>query len=301
MDYKKSMQIKRTHCMGFTLVETVMVMVILGVLAVGLSAFMKSPVDAYVAAKERNEVANSAHGAISLFSREVRQAIPNSVRVTSSGGRQYLEFVPTVSGGRYRSGPKDGGDVISACEVSDETIIDNSVISFGRPDTCFKTLGLPSQWSDISVGDWVVIGNHGAGYLNADFYASANVTGGNKAKITAISNVGGSAKIQIESHTFQIEGVARRFQIGKSPVTYMCDPTLGVIKRVSNYPISSDQPTSFSGAVEGLVIENLKSCNISYEQGAIGGAFGIVALSISLGSSGDVLDMMVQAHVVNVP
>jgi MSHA biogenesis protein MshO len=77
---------------GFTLIELVTVIVILGILSVGLSSFVKFGAQIFVDATDRDKILSSARFAIERLNRELRGSVPNSVRVSASGA--CLEFAP---------------------------------------------------------------------------------------------------------------------------------------------------------------------------------------------------------------
>lgn len=89
---------------GFTLVELVMVIVLLGVAGVGVSSLLSSGVQAYVDVARRDDLAQQGRYAVERMTRELRNALPGSVRVGGSGGAnpvQCLEFVPIVAASSY--------------------------------------------------------------------------------------------------------------------------------------------------------------------------------------------------------
>jgi MSHA biogenesis protein MshO len=78
---------------GFTLIELVTVIVILGVLATGISSFIRFGTQSYTDAADRNAVISTARFVVERLNREVRNALPNSIR-TNGDDNQCLEFVP---------------------------------------------------------------------------------------------------------------------------------------------------------------------------------------------------------------
>ena len=64
---------------GFTLVELVTVIVILGVLAVSTTSFIQFGTKSYTDAVDREEITSTARFVIERLNREVRNSLPNSV------------------------------------------------------------------------------------------------------------------------------------------------------------------------------------------------------------------------------
>ena len=86
---------------GFTLVEMVVVIAITGVLAAAVAVFIRQPVQGYVDAARRAEMSDIADTALRRMARDLKLALPNSIRVAPDN--KSLEFLMTRSGGRYRT------------------------------------------------------------------------------------------------------------------------------------------------------------------------------------------------------
>jgi prepilin-type N-terminal cleavage/methylation domain-containing protein len=67
---------------GFTLVEAIIVMVLTGVLAGVMVLFIRQPVQNYVDAAGRAGLTDTADLALRRMARELRSALPNSIRTT---------------------------------------------------------------------------------------------------------------------------------------------------------------------------------------------------------------------------
>lgn len=86
---------------GFTLVELVTVIVILGVLAVSTTSFIQFGTKSYTDAVDREELTSTARFVIERLNREVRNALPNSLRVVNGSGKKCLEFIPIADSAIY--------------------------------------------------------------------------------------------------------------------------------------------------------------------------------------------------------
>lgn len=143
---------KAPQC-GFTLIELVMVIVIMGVIGGVVSVFMRSPIDAYFASARRAALTDVADGTLRRMARDVRKALPNSLRTPATvPANQCLEFIPTKTGGRYRADNTAAG------------------LSFDAPDGLFNMLGknsvLPVD-QRIVAGDLIAVYNLGIAGSNA--------------------------------------------------------------------------------------------------------------------------------------
>lgn len=83
---------------GFTLIELVTVIVVLGIVSVGISGFLRSGFQIYSDANERQQLLSESHFLVERLNRELRMAIPNSVRTFYDAATQVqcLEFVPAL-------------------------------------------------------------------------------------------------------------------------------------------------------------------------------------------------------------
>tara|TARA_R110002167_G_scaffold346002_1_gene556519 strand:+ start:1115 stop:1951 length:837 start_codon:yes stop_codon:yes gene_type:complete len=81
---------------GFTLIELITVIIVLGVVSVGISGFIRTGVEIYSNVTERDQIIGESRFLVERLNRELRSAIPNSVRVgtNSSESIQCIEFVP---------------------------------------------------------------------------------------------------------------------------------------------------------------------------------------------------------------
>ena len=290
---------------GFTLIEMIIVMVIIGIIASTTVFFMLKVFKSVGESRDRMLLTDQARASLSRMKRDLRLSLPNSIRASSVGSITYLEFVPIGAVGRYRVGSGTGVDTPPNCAADSSTLTDNSVLTIGAADSCFKSIGIPDV-SNISVGDWLVIFNAGVGYSGANVYESGSVSGGNKSSIAAITSDANDIKFDFVSNTYLWDSPGHRFFVAKNPITYVCDNTNGALYRVSGYSMQQTQPTSsiltLQGASQSFILKSVTSCSLSYTSGSISGQMGLVTLGVSMSSaSGDNVSLQVQTLVENRP
>ncbi|MGI2048533.1 PilW family protein [Shewanella oncorhynchi] len=109
---------------GFTLVEMVTVILILGILVVGVSSFIIFGTRIFVESSSVDQVLSQSRFAVERVTRELRSALPNSVRVnTDSLTYQCIEFVPIEASTTYLTMPITPASAASTGIV----ILDNTV------------------------------------------------------------------------------------------------------------------------------------------------------------------------------
>lgn len=271
----------RGRALGVTLIEMIMVIVITGILAAVAALVIRRPVEGYVDVARRAELSDIADTALRRMTRDLRTALPNSIRVLESPpGTFYLEYLPTISGGRYRANP----DSVGVGEILD----------FAASDGSFDVIGtMPT----VATGNEIVIYNTGSG--TTDAYA-----GGNRTPVTSVS----APTINITSILFPFPSPGSRFfVIQSSPVTYVCNPVEGSLRRVSGYTIQPGQPNNIAAAPLSGATQNsrlatsVSACNITYATGGATGRTSVVALTLQITQSGETIRLFQQAHVSNVP
>lgn len=258
---------------GFTLVELVVVIVIVAILAALGGQFIVAPVTGYVDLSRRTRLVDQADLALRRMQRDIRHALPNSIRIDTSG--QYLELLNTVGGGRYRRYQDSGtGDILD----------------FDLADTGFDILG------DLSLapvaGNQLVVYNVSSSGLTGNAYAA---TPDNRATIGSGSSV---THMNIDTgFNFAHSSPSQRFFIVDQPITYACEGD--VLKRYDGYAIATTQPKPPGGGGD-LVSGNVSDCKFTYDPGASQRA-GLVTLELTLTEAEESITLLHQVHVVNVP
>lgn len=104
---------------GFTLVELIITITIFSTLSVGIWQFLASTTEAVIDTGERQRIANIGWVISEKISRNIRTALPNSVRINNDGS--CVEYIPTKAGSVYLSAPIN---VVESDEVTTANFID---------------------------------------------------------------------------------------------------------------------------------------------------------------------------------
>lgn len=270
-------------------------MVITGILSAIVATFMAKPIEGYVDSVRRAELTDAADVALRRMTREIRQALPNSLRVSGN----CIEFIATSAGGRYRD-PADGSTAGNFLSFTDTADLSFHVLG--------KTSNLVSAADYMAANDYVVIYNLGTGYSPADAYA-----GGNRATVNAITCAGAGTPpcfVTLSSNPFAAQSPPlpspdSRFQVvpgGTRAVTYECNG--GQLRRYANYGFNAAQACPPSGVPATLAgsAAMAATCSIEYTTNATGrNGLLYVGLTISDSASNEAATLFQQIHVSNAP
>lgn len=283
---------------GFSLVEMVIVITLTGILASVLANVIRGPMLAIVAVQERSRLVDMLDTALLRMSREIRLALPYSIRVSGNA----IEFLRTLDGGRYReeaAGRLDF-DVDSSTFTVLNTLANPANIQTGTASTdCLN--GSADCLIVYNIGQPTTIAAATASGISANAYLGANVNyEGNIATISAaLANSLSFDNSDVAAWSFSIPSPNQRFHIVDTPVSFVCSG--GAITRYSGYAIQETQPVP-PAAGDNLLVDQITSCGFSFDPPTTT-RFGLLTLQIEVTdpNSGESVSLIQQIHVSNIP
>lgn len=280
---------------GFTLVELVITISLTTIVVSFMAVFISGPVRAYADQGRRAELVDVAENSLRRIARDIRAALPNSVRVTTSGSVVALEILSTVDGVRYRDRPPPGDP--------------SKRLSFTAADDAFNSVG---QFTGIarpfsSISHYLAIYN--VGVPGADAYELGNVITPPGTRIDIdVDVIAGEDNIRISpAFRFAYASPGQRVYLVDQAVTYLCDTVAGTLVRYAGYSITPNQANRDSdgeligaGASATLVANKVVNCDVQYSPGTAQRA-GLVSLALRVSDAGESVALLHQVHVNNVP
>ena len=279
-------KITKATAKGFTLVELVTVIIVLGVVSVGISGFIRTGVQTYSDVIERDQLLGDSRFVVERIHRELRLAVPNSARVTANnaGNIQCLEFVPSAWVSFYTS--------LSVLPALSTTA---SIVEFANNAADFR----------LETNDFAIV------YPTStpDVYDLNN----NKRKLITACTVNGNddcnedidpngvAKLTV-SAAFKDHSPASRLYIARTAVSY-CAHSSGEIYRIE-VNINTIQTVYSAGT---LMAENLKNDFTQSDEApfriydATLTRNGLVHILLAFERNEEIINYSSEVHIPNVP
>ncbi|NNG25705.1 type II secretion system protein [Telluria aromaticivorans] len=276
---------------GFSLVELIVVIVLIGAIG-GIFAMQLGPtIRGYIAVGKRAGLTDQADTALRRIVTDVRAAVPNSLRL---GSAQCLDLMPTIGGGRYRTGP-------------DVDVAGDAFLDYDTPANQFDVL---TTFRTVPVaGDLVVIGNQNP----EDVHDPVK-------KMAVVDRVEAPPAATLGAHRIVLQAPVQipagyeggRFVVvpgGQQVVSYVCTtkPTRGtngtgtgtlhrIVRARSPAPACDIPPGS------PVLASKVERCEFVFSpnQGATQQS-GFVQLKLTITDSGESVSLTLGAHVSNVP
>lgn len=282
---------------GFTLVEIIIVISIMGIIGGLASVVIGRSLDSYAALERREKLQTSIRLAIERISRELRHALPNSICVNNAGacitgaGSQFY-FVPIQDSGRYQDRP---GTYTAPPPVQRDRL---PVSPLNRDR--FDVLSTNNANRLIAnANDWVAVYNTN----NTDIYLGLNNV---RQRINAIvqKDINNTASIaddidQIQfgaNLSFANHSPNRRFHIiGNNNQVTLFSLTAGNLYRDSTTFANPN-----AAVAPRLLMQNVQACTFTFTPGAPQRA-GLLRIDITVAQQGEQIRVIHNAHVYNTP
>ena len=301
---------------AFSLVELIIVIVITGVLATGIATFITLPVQGFIDLSRRATLVYSAESALRRMQRDIRRALPNSIRVSPDG--TAIEMISTVEAARFRAFRRPP-------PMADDPA---NYLTFNGTDTDFDILGnfnnLPATFPAapfVTTTHRLAIYNIGQNdtsmppvpIAGQNAYAGPDLDGKNvvtpNGRTITITDSGNEDHVNIGGGGFEFSfdsSASYRVYLVDGGISYICNG--GQLTRYSGYNFSNAAqpiPPTMIGETVALMANNIGSCNFTYDSGTPARA-GLMTLDLTvsaLNTNGIVesVRLLHQVHVDNVP
>ena len=260
---------------GFSLLELIIVIVLIGIMSISLGKLTTNTVFSYIDAKDRNRLSQSSKWVIERISREIREAIPQSVRTGDSGGFHCVEFMPIENSSTYLDLPASG-------TISSFTAAEYDLVSSTSNLIAIMPINPASLY---------------------------NLTGtiGTVTSVVATANPDQVTVTLSGPTTFTRRSPQSRFFLLSGPVSFCLNNANGQMSRYSGYAISASQQFPPSGGE--LIGENFSANTtvFNYQANTLSRS-GLLQINLhsqnrnrSLSGNQESFDVFHEVHIRNVP
>jgi len=276
---------------GFTLVELIMVIVLMGILAASFMMFFKPTIDGYFDARRRADLSDIADTALRRMMQDVKSAVPNSINLISN---QCFQLVPSIGGGRYRTDLDGVNDVNPPCVPSATCSAFPDAAAAASATTTFDALVL--QGTVPVQNDFVVINNQN----RDDVYGATPVS---RFTVTASPTTpritDGTQRIVIGGNPAASGYAQGRFQVVSQNVPSMMYSCSGGRLYRKILTTSKESACAANGDV---LATDVASCSFVYTSNpSATQASGFVTLNLTLSRNNEPVTLSYGVHVDNQP
>lgn len=253
---------------GFTLMEMVVSMVVMGLLMVVMLPLLTLPANSYMDAQRRVELQQQLSLIRSKLNEDLKLAMPGSVRFLQVGNRYYLEYLEVRATARLRQ--QNGGAVFCpptppACRAQ------NALVGGVCQDDCATTIG-PAQSAIAGVApaanDWLAVPWRGNVALPNQPMPYTFPPNGTLSRLTAWTprNLQNDVGFRFQANAFALKPLGwdtARMYVISQPVTYECNEGTGVLTKYWGYPITTLQQSPPVAPNTAVLSDAITRCPVS--------------------------------------
>lgn len=269
---------------GFTLIEMITVIVLLGIMAGILTPFIAKALQAYTHSKARAMLVAKGRLALERLAREVHQAVPNSLSVLSAG--TGIEFARSRAGGRYVERFDSFGTEFSRINRR------------FRKNANLTNLYIVGTGLSFSANDVLVIGNTSPADLQAGNTAAA-ISGITATTLAMDGTVAGQI-LSFTGQQFTVESPGKHFSIVDQTVE------VGLTGNTLRW-FTATGLTNYNGAAnwsssDPVLTDGVSAVTFAYAPGTPQSTGVLrVDLQITEASTGETIRLYREIHVRNTP
>ncbi len=261
---------------GFSLIELVIVIILLAVVSVSMTTLFRDTTENYLQSESRHGMASSARLALERIGREIREALPNSVRV--SGSNDCVEFVPIIAATQYTELPTTSpGTSLTVVEADASNEIS------GLNTTNLYVMVIPLNTNEV--------------------YNSAL---GHQAPVTGFTKLGGNlTQVNINSTRFNRQSPQNRIFFVRQPVSFCV--TGNNLNRYTDYGFNTSQPAIGAMGAGDLILNKVLLVSngnpvdvFTYDPGTLN-RNAILVIDLHLEGRNESINLEHEVHVRNFP
>ncbi len=314
-----------TNQYGYTLIEMVIVIAIIGIISGIALDFVTAPLLVYDQVRTRTELLDQGDSAIRRMVRDVRRALPNSIRVgTPALNQRRIDFFHVLEAAPYRrSSPAPFNDPNNRLDISvgDRQFNILGAFDAGSPldppvapattrvrnmRIAINTTNTDTVWQDAAAADTASgLGNPTNGVItgvNSDFFVFRFDPGG---------GLDPEDRIRMNiAHSFDNHSPTGRVFFVDDVVSYTCDTATRQLDRRAGYSpkdtfanTTTELATAIPSIVPSIMMDQVAGCRFSFDPGTEERA-AIVSVEIRLVSvryPNEPISLMRQAQIGNSP
>ena len=280
-----------------------MVIALMGILVSIVAAFIVRPVEGYRDLARRAALVEAAESSLRRMQRDIRTALPNSVRITNTASGYALELIPVLDAGRYNNSGGTNDEQLDVTPGGGGGDLQFDIQHCFRNPATRTTAGIRLVANSRGTGLYNVYNDAGSSVGTESIITPA--TGMNISITSATCPTSGFDHITMTpGHNFRDnESPNRLIYVVTTVSSYLCDTAVGTLTRYYNYAIPATQPTTVAAftalnASSAQVTDRVTACNVTTTTADVRNR-ALATLSLTLAEEGEQVRLVLQAQLDN--